>query len=357
MPTTAILKKIKIIKVSSFEELSQCYYDYEKANSQPLMNSLVWLTTWYAHYWQTSWQLHSIVIYQNDNIIAIAPFYCQNEKKWHLPTLLYPLGQGEPESAEIASEYLDILISPGYKDVVLKELALCLRLMKVDQIIWRAALSNSHISALITCAFKYNIQQNNTRYLVETKRWSIKELSRNTRSRHKRSLNQFQKYSAKCVWIKPENYKDYYQTLVNFHQIRWQEKGQLGAFFHPNFNAFHQQLLLNNSDSIKMSAILFDGKAIAINYYLSDATTLYFYQCGWDDGQYSKLSPGLALHIWSIDNCNHCYYDFMMGSNQDSYKSKFSNVKMGMVNLKINLNPLRLFAYKVLEKWKLALTK
>jgi len=78
--------------------------------------------------------------------------------------------------------------------------------------------------------------------------------------------------------------------------------------------------------------------------------TLHFYQSGWDETKYSKLSPGFALHLWSIENSSEDKYDFMLGGINDSYKTKFRTSKDPLYSIEINSKPIKSLFLKVLQK-------
>jgi len=322
-----------------------------------VFNNPLFSKIWFTTFSQPNWHLATFAFFDQKSLIAIAPFYIQKSKYFFMPTKLYPLTQGESEDAEIATEYCDILITPGYEEQVLTELSKKLKSLKFDQIIWRAALSNSNIVKLLNKTYDIQTDNSHARYIIERSNWSLESLRKNTRSRYRRSLNQLHKIKATFCWVDENKQNEYIDKLSTFHQIRWEKKGETGAFFHPDFRIFHQQLRQANPRNIVISAICIDSQPIAINYYLTDKETLYFYQCGWDEVNHSKFSLGMALHIWSIEHCNHKYYDFMMGGLNDSYKQKFGCEQIPMTNIVLNITPWKIFLSKVIHKIKILFIK
>ncbi|TWX71036.1 GNAT family N-acetyltransferase [Colwellia demingiae] len=315
-----------------------------------LFNSPYWLLNWTEQYWQSEWQLYLVTARCDGKLVVLAPFYIQPAKTiWGIKKL-YPLGQGEPECSEISSEYNDILILPEFSDQALTELAKILKTINVDQIIWRAILLDSHINTLLLNAYNYSQMVEGTRYVVDGSNWSAENLSKNMRSRYRRGLNQLNKIDGKISWVKQGDFDHYWQLMKDFHQQRWLGKNKKGAFCSDEFNKSHAKFRDKSPENVAMSAIWVNDEPIAIHYYFSDSTTLYFYQSGWNEGGYSHLSPGLILHLWSIRNNNKRYYDFMMGGINDSYKKKFGCEQTPMTNIKINSNPKKVFLNKVLNK-------
>tara|TARA_R110002012_G_scaffold280749_2_gene469398 strand:+ start:3178 stop:4266 length:1089 start_codon:yes stop_codon:yes gene_type:complete len=343
---------IKWQLVTTFEDLNSLALPWLKLVQQSSMaspfSSPQWLLTWYHTYWQSNWQLSTLTGYVDNNLIAILPCYIQHSLQWPYIKVLYPLGQGEPEEAEVSSEYCDAIITKKYEAIALPELQKKLVEFDVDKIYWSAALQSSHIKGLLENAFKYTAVTTHSRYCVERTKWTLQNLSKNTRARYKRSNNQLKKINATYHWVKPEAYEIYIAKLIEYHQNLWESRGNKGAFAHADFNRFHDEFRAKSS--VKISAISVDNNPIAINYYFSDETTLYFYQCGWDSENYANFSLGLSLHLWSIENCSYQYYDFMMGELKNSYKEKFDAHRELMANLEIKVNPKKVFLHKLVHK-------
>lgn len=321
----------------------------ESSNPTPF-SSPKWLLNWYQIYWQDNWELCTLAGYINNKLVVLFPSYTQHSQQWPYLKIMFPLGQGEPEEAEISSEYGDVIISSGFENIILSELQEKIAKLDVDQIIWRAVLQNSHIIKLVEQTYTYTPIPSHHQYRIECSKWALQSLSKNTRSQYKRANNQLKKINASFNWVHSKDHEKYTTLLIEYHQTLWKARGSQGAFSQPNFKDFHKQY--RNSDSVKISAIIVDNIPIAINYYFSDKTTLYFYQCGWDSNNYANFSLGLSLHLWSIENCHHHYYDFMMGDIDNSYKSKYGAQQALMSNIAINIKPRKVLINKVIKKMR-----
>lgn len=324
-------------EISSVSKLPalQRQWDWLHARAgESLFTSYDWQSSWITQFWQKHWQLKVLTAFDGDKLVAIVPVYIQSALSIGALSYLYPIGQGEPEHKEVASEYLDVIIEPHYSEQLLLPIKKWLNDINVDIVSWRAALNYSKISKVYLGSSLAQHQSSLNRYRIDCETWSHRQLSRNTRSRWKRSVNQLAKLEAKCKWVAPNDYLRYWHKMEQLHQQRWLNKGKLGAFNSDNFSQFHRRLWLTSSQHhAKMAIIEVDEQPIAIHYYLFDSQTLYFYQSGWDEEQYASLSPGLFLHLWAIENCTLKYYDFMMGSSIHSYKDKFACERTPMFNL------------------------
>ena len=341
-----LTEKTQLHKIKAqWEELNQTQ------SFNKIFNSSSWIFSWLDTFWQEHWQLQVLTAWDNNKLIAIVPLYFQQKNAFSLRTF-YPLGQGEAETAEISSEYLDILILDEHRDEIAPEVIQWLKDLRADQLIWRALLAESTASNLFQ---ELNIRSKiNTaaRYFIKQKSWSTEQLSKNMRSRYRRGLNQIKKLDAKIGWVEKEHHDEYWQTMKEFHQERWRNKNKKGAFYSHDFNHFHNEFRKQLPENIVMSAIWVNDIPIAIHYYFADTSTLYFYQSGWNEKEYAKLSPGLLLHLWTISHNKASAYDFMMGAKHDSYKENFHTEQSSMHNVQIIYRPIKLSVIGILAKIK-----
>lgn len=338
--------------ITTFDDLSAITQQWQtlaqQSSTATPFSSPQWLLTWYRTYWQSNWNLMTLAGYINNNLVALLPCYIQSSLQWPHMKVLYPLGQGEPEEAEVSSEYCDAIIAQKYESIVLPTLQKKLAEFAIDRIYWSAALQSNHIKGLLETVFKYTAVKTHSRYCIERSKWTLQDLSKNTRARYKRSNNQLKKINATYHWVDEKEHERYTNLLIEYHQSLWKSRGDKGAFAHEDFKRFHETYRAKNT--IRISAIIVANKPIAINYYFFDDTTLYFYQCGWDSESYANFSLGLSLHLWSIENCPYQYYDFMMGELKGSYKEKFAALREPMTNIDIKVNPKKVFLDKLVQK-------
>ena len=238
----------------------------------------------------------------------------------------------------------------GYEETVYPLVINEINKLKFDQCVVKAVFENSNIAKILPHIKGALTQQHYAQYVVSSTNWQLAQLSKNTRSRINRCKNQLAKLDATVRWFTAEEYDSAWELLKSYHQNRWENKGKTGAFAAPEFNGFHQTLREQDSSMIAMSAVFIGEQPIAINYYLVTEDTYHFYQSGWDELNYSQLSPGLFLHYWSLSNCPKKYYDFMMGGLNNSYKAKFQADERAMLAIKVVRSPIKLFISKVLKK-------
>ncbi|MBA6328721.1 GNAT family N-acetyltransferase [Colwellia sp. MB02u-6] len=342
---------IRLSLITSYDQLKILFCEFEKANKkQSLLDSTVWLITWYNYYWQKQWRLHSLAYYHDDKLVSLVPFFIKKSSLFPLVKTLHLIGQGEAEYAEVALEYLDIYIKPAYEKTVYPLLINEINKLNFDQFIVKAIFENSHIANILPHIKGVLTRQHYAQYRVNNTHWQLAQLSKNNRSRINRCKNQLTKLNATVRWLNLDEYNSAWALLKSYHQSRWQNKGKAGAFVAAEFNQFHKTLREKNSNTVAMSAVFIGEQPIAIHYYLVTEDTYFFYQSGWDEKNFAKLSPGLFLHYWSITHCPKKYYDFMMGGVNNSYKAKFNADTRAMTSITLVKNPIKLFVSKIVNK-------
>lgn len=342
--------------IDSVDKLLNIQKEWEKLveiqTTCEIFNSPSWIISWLENFWQNNWQLKVLTAWSNNELLAIVPLYYQKTNSLFPINIFYPLGQGEPEDKEILTEYTEILFNEKYRQYLLSKIQLWMLNLNADQLHWRALLHNSPTRNILV---NYEQAKTNeaTRYIADCSNWTFGGLSKNMRSRYRRGMNQLDKLNAKIAWVEQSDFDHYWLLMKGFHQQRWLGKNKKGAFCSDEFNQFHAKFRDRSPENVAMSAVWINDTPIAIHYYFSDDTTLYFYQSGWNESEYSHLSPGLILHLWGIESNSKPYYDFMMGNKQDSYKAKFAAQQQSMYNITLTFSPIKLIIHRALKKLKL----
>ena len=215
-----------------------------------------------------------------------------------------------------------------------------------DRVVFNNVLASSNWLKVLPLLKNASSKITGKRYLINDNNNYLSTFSKNNRTKWNRCSNKLQHLGATFSWVSQENYQEYWQQLIELHQNRWTQKGNLGAFCHPDFTHFHREF--QKYKNTKMSVLTINDETVAINYYLTDHNTLYFYQSGWDENKHSQLSPGFALHIWSIINSPVARYDFMAGELTNSYKSKFINKTLeNIYSLSAEKSKIRIYFSKL----------
>lgn len=318
-------------------------------NDDYFFTSPSWLLPWLDTFWQDNWELNVIIGSIANKCCVFAPLYIQRNKA-RIVTVseMFPIGQGELELEEVASEYQDILIDKAHNtQKTQRELAKILDEQQFDVIKWRAISASSNILNTMSFSRKKSIKHSGIRYVLDKKIKPLKKESKNTRYKLNKSRRALDSLRATFFWCTDIDKHYYWSKLIELHTKRWNESGKSGACSGKKFRQFHHKCLTN--DMSALSVLLVDGKAIAINYYLTNNDTLFFYQSGWDT-TFANISPGFSLHKWSIENSTLTKYDFMMGNTENSYKKNYQcNQESNMYNIEHVKNPFKLLICKLIR--------
>lgn len=300
-----------------------------------------WVQTWLAIYGDCGVKPYVLLVREGDQLIGIAPFFVQIEKKWGrfgVRTLRF-LGTGEPEWEEVASEYLDVISRPGLEADVMWALWQHLDHANAwDRYVFNDVLKDSLIFAQWAqkpqsagCAV--TTEQIGIRYQIDLPRtWddylAMLEPGAAKRIQYKRRKLERAGKVVDRVVTHAQELENAFSELVRLHTLRWSARGDGGVFASPRFTAFHKKLAhqLLPQGMLNIRLLMLESAAIAVLYNIRDAGTDYFYQGGFDVEQASKFSPGIMAHVYAIDSAIRDglrQYDFMKGGT-DSYKSEFA---------------------------------
>ncbi|WP_070796010.1 GNAT family N-acetyltransferase [Thalassotalea crassostreae] len=309
-----------------------------------------WLSLWWEIYANSDDQLYVVCCYKQQQLIAIAPFYLKNDS-------LYFIGTGEPEHEEVASEYLDIICAINDGEECAKVIAENINAnTAIQHCYFYNFLASSTIAKFcdqVTLKFMKRKVVSGTRYLR----------SLNTPMKNSKTMLRYQKKFIQLNGqIKPtaslEELELHWQSLIELHQLRWQKNGKPGVFCEEKFIRFHQRFckIALQKNYLELYVMIIDEKPIAAFYGFRNQQTVSFYQGGFDQTFSPNISPGKLLHFLLIEQFkkgNIAFYDFMKGSQKDSYKEQLCNQSESMYNATLH----RKNAYNLLYTLKLLVIK
>ncbi|MDA8621512.1 GNAT family N-acetyltransferase [Psychrosphaera sp.] len=317
---------------------------YEKSKLS-FFNSPSWLLAWVDVFWQSQWQLKVIAGYAGKELVALAPFYVNvTNSKLSLKKLM-PLGQGEPEEQEVMSEYQDLLLY-DVTDADLVGLNKLIKQLEFDRLEWNHVLNDSKIGEFLKLFSSVEAIHNGYRYLVEC--GIDAQQTKSALKKWQRCSNKLADKKVLFNWSEPT--EELWHKLALFHQNRWQNKKEKGAFSHVNFEKFHHHN--GFAGGLKMSVMTINDDVVAINYFVLSDDTLHFYQSGWDEA-FEEYAPGFCLHYWSIKNAIKDNYDLMISPTASMYKQRFCIDKpQATFNISYGKWPLKHAMKKVIMKVK-----
>lgn len=298
-----------------------------------------WLWTWWNTYRSPDFSLHILLFFTAEELVGICPFYIRTRRQ--LGIFLHRSGFFLGTTRDSAmSEYMDIIASnPCKSDLARLTLEHFLTSRCCDELFLCKIRSDS-----ITCATAEQVSQESRlllrqmhRYesacvkLPETYEEYFAQLSANMRTTIKTRGKRLDSY-AEVVIRKTESESELaadFQELVRLHQMRWTGRGYTGSFADSRKLSFHAAILpiLLKGKMLELWLLRINGQNIAAFYNIRCNTKVYFYQSGIDTTFDSKLSPGVALNIYCIQDAianGIKEYDFMIIGKNDAYKKKFT---------------------------------
>jgi|GEM_PF-1224958 len=305
--------------------------------------TIEWLELWWNTFAQKSDVLKLVFIHQRDELIAIAPFYQKAGKELRF------IGTGEAEEAEVASEFLDILINNEYKQSAIELVTLYLQgeLKRTGSFQFNNILKSSYIYDVIKAMSATCWQTEKTvgvRFLVNLPN-SFQEylqvIDKSMKSQLLRKKKRFEKLGGEVKRI--SNEKELiasFEHLRELHCQRWHKSGLAGAFSDPRFIAFHLNFMRSMliKGQLSLTSLIINNEVIAVIYNMKYRGTRFFYQMGANLGFRPNISAGSLLHLYEIQNSieqKEKHYDFMKGSIVNSYKATFSKPSQDVLHITI----------------------
>ena len=304
-------------------------------------NSWAWATSWWKVYAKKNDKLFILCQWEKGKLVGLAPFYIKSKCFGLFKTLLF-IGTGEPEDIEVATEYLDLLVSKESENTFVNNV--------VAKIVEITALANIEFANLLddSLCLTALVANLNNKFILQERQCGYRYVARLKSGGGVSSLpkSQIKKYNvsnrrfirngdASCFRISKEEDLAYGMAILSkLHKLRWESKGKVGVFDAVEFQRFHklfsQSLLCN--DDLLMFILSLNDTPIAVYYGWKFKDTLSYYQSGIDTATKPNMSPGLLMHVeamqWGKTQGLVCY-DFMKGGNT-SYKSNYAQKTQSM---------------------------
>jgi len=312
----------------------------EATDTKNIFLNFYWAHNWLKNYHNYIDSLQIIVIFDNNKCIAIAPLYISS---YHKNTLAF-FGTNEPESCETQAEGMDIIyLKEHHDDLVNYFIKIFEKHLPVTRITLKNISKTSCIHDIATkLASKYFCIQSNYCYQFIFNQFDDINNTLLLNKNNKRIFNKFIK-SKNCFYEIADTNKSkikLFDTLIELHQQRWNQKGKEGVFVGSEFFNFHESLLfdVNFNKNILLTAVIYEKKVLSVNYSYINKDKIYFYQAGIDPKFKPSFSPGLLNHLLLIkhgESIGIKEYNLLLSQNINSYKSKISNRTTKLVSIEL----------------------
>ena len=321
-----------------------------------------WLCTWSKHYLAPH-ELRVILVYKGGSeLVAIAPFYIRKARTYGgLPLReLRFLG-----TEEVCSCYLDVIVSEHNKKPVLNEIYRFLHgearrgwdIFTLAQIpaesssidLWVDLIQGDGKLVEITTASSSPIIELPGHCDEFYARFNNKQ-----RAELKRGGELLKRHGAVTYHraSSPQDVELEMDTFVRLHQMRWEQKGQGGAFRSARFLGFHREIgqIFSQKGWIRLDFLLLNNERIAAScgYTYNGITSGYL--PGMNPTIAPRTSPGTQLLYHCIENAIlEGYQRFDLLTGMDGYKMTVANRLRQCLTLRHYNKHVRAAAFKLLE--------
>jgi len=293
-----------------------------------------WLNLWWSTYATENDRLHIILVEEHGELIALAPFYIQNNNTFRF------IGSGELEIEEVATEYFDIICAPeksseittlltkyinaNFSAILQFEFNNYLEQSTIHMLTQELSKQFWHKTSMIGLRYRAKLPSNFVSFTKQCKPSLIKRVLRHKSKFTSTLAGDFTSYH------KLEHLDEGLAILEKLHTQRWNDKKMSGAFSSRKFQQFHANFCRYaiEKEWLQLWILSANNEPICAIYGFQYQDTCYFYQSGVNTHFTPNISPGYLCHLLLIEKCikrELCYYDFMKGSKVNSYKSKLAN--------------------------------
>jgi len=296
-----------------------------------------WIFTWWEVYAKSSYQLTILTVYEDEKLVAIAPFYIDNSPIL-LKGRLKMLGEGEAYEDEVVSHYPDVITLSEYREPVVDALV---EYLLSHESSWsfgqfRFMLGNSVLNDMqkkLAAQYDHYTVNNSKSYAIElpqTPEEYVASLSRSMRKQYRSRLNRMEK-SGEIKILSAHEFDDPHEALEileRLHRARWDTRSVGCIFDSIAFKTFHKTLLnrLLDQGIIDIRVMYHNGEAVAAVHNFNFHKRCYSYQSGFqskDDKRFSPMVVFDILEIQALASAGYIQYDYLSAEGDQSYKEKF----------------------------------
>jgi CelD/BcsL family acetyltransferase involved in cellulose biosynthesis len=322
------------------------------STNEPML-SPQWLETWWQVFGEGR-NLRTVLVYQDGRLIGLAPLLAR--RIWHRGVIplrrLELLATGEPEADEIYSEYLNLISEQGQEARVARVIVTALRDGKLGP--WDE-LSLDMLDGLspMTRALLHELRRARLLEEVTPHRpcpfiplpatWEayLNQISSSRRYFIRRTLKAFEQWAGDELVLKRAStlaeLDQGFDILSELHGKRWQHAGSKGVFSSEPFTRFHRTVMakLLASDNLELIWLCKGNRPLAAVYNIVWDNKVYFYQSGRCTDVPAKVRPGIAIHVYAIQDSikrGRTKYDFLAGGTR--YKQQLALAQTRLIRIR-----------------------
>jgi CelD/BcsL family acetyltransferase involved in cellulose biosynthesis len=340
----------------------------ESVRPEPML-SPDWLLPWWRIYGRDR-DLCVGVYEAGDQLVGVAPMCARTYFYRGIVRFrrIEPLGADVEEGDGVCSEYLHLIVRPGFEESVCN--AFVVGMMAGAFGAWDEwvlpSVDGAHpLTPALARAWQQagqaieSVEAGESPYLVLAPSWEgyLKMLSKKRRQSLKYAQRDFEAWAkgqaATHRAVDAASLAEGKRVLQSLHGERWQQAGRLGAFSSPRFAAFHDaymdHLLADNRLELRWLTVA--GRPVAAYYGIRHDDKHYYYQAGRIIDVPSNVRLGIMILIDVLkDAIAHGLREFDFLAGQAQYKSLFADDARPLFHLRVSRPSWRERLRRVL-KW------
>lgn len=338
----------------------------EQSGADQFFMSWYWMATWWKQRKTKKSTLKIIAVYQENQLIGLAPLYTETVKYFKgilASNCLQYIGKRAKGSSGIRAEYLSFILRDDVWEEALEEILTYLDAhIRWDE--WyredinQGSIENATVSQWLKSRHYYRRVDNaGISYAVECNvnfKDYCSSLGKNTRLKlfnRRKVLETMGQVEVK--WLENSNIDQYVEQLNLWHQQRWNHNAFIGKNHSFLKSLFNEE---NGFDFSYSSMLVLDGKPLSIMINVRVGGAIYNIQLGFLEEFEKRISLG-TLHIgyvleMAFDDQGIELFDFLEG------KGKYTNYKEHLATEYKQLstenwvkNPLLKLAYLSYDKF------
>jgi CelD/BcsL family acetyltransferase involved in cellulose biosynthesis len=311
--------------------------------SRSLFLTWEWLSTWWRHL-SGGRSLRLLVVRSHGEAVAIAPLSVR-PPQW---TRLSPMRALEfMGTGSVGSDYLDLIIKPGYERQAVFAIADDLRRRRLMLELSQMNRTGCLAAELARQLGRYGWTEREQATAVcpwiklSGHTWDsyLATLGQGHRSNLRRQLKLLnQRFEVRFEQVRSEEERgEALQHLIMLHGLRWQERGGSNALHEPGLRAFHEDFsrLALERGWLRLFVLRLNGQPVAALYGFRFGRVFYFYQSGFDPAYatYSMGSVIVGLTIKQAIEEGAEEYDFLHGDEPYKFHWAKEQRELGRLEL------------------------
>lgn len=302
-----------------------------------------WHHTWWSVFGDNN-ELSLLCVRDNGKLVAMMPLYIR-QFQWPRAQRVMFIGTGEGETDEVATEYLDALVTPEYAPTAISlmlnwldehcgDMYFEFQQVLEDSYLYQALQqkNNDWILAEKITGFRYRLDLHKETDAIPMAQSRLKRVKRSLRAVERDGgIEQISVFDIPHM-------NDVLEKVSELSDQRQQHAGRVkSAFSSARFNQFHHRVLplLYQLDGADVHHFYLNEELCAALYCFYDDTTCHYYQSGFEQSMANRYMPLTVAHLMEIQRNREAgrqYYDFMRG-DAGSYKNEFNCETTPMVNI------------------------